>query len=99
MHCALSPIGSIQILIMFEEYGHAKKMRHCVVKNPGRFGTVSFWPGRFSLGIFHTSQQWQYLSLLSDIGLQMVTPDRILQQCAGVWFDSAKNCGGSFRPW
>ena len=99
-HCALSPIGSIQILTMFEEYWHVKTMRHCVIENPGRFGLVSFrGPGGFSLGLLHTSQQWQHLSLLSDIGLQKVTPEGMLQQCAGVRFESANNCEGSFRPW
>ena len=74
-------------------------MRHCVKENLGRFGPVSFRPGRFSLGLLHTSQQRQHLSLLSDIGLQKVTPDGMLHQCAGVRFDSANNFGGSFRPW
>ena len=92
-------MGSIQILTWFEEYGHAKTMGYCVIENPGRFGLVSFRPVRFSLGLLHTSLQWQHLSLLPDIGLQKVTQDRMLHQCAGVWFDSANNCGGSFRPW
>ena len=86
-HCALSPIGSIQILTMSEEYGYAKTTRHCVIENRGRFGTLSFLLGRFSLGLLHTSQQRQHVRLLFDIGVQKVKPDRILQQCAGVWFD------------
>ena len=90
------PRGSIQ---KFEEYGHAQTMRHCVKENPGRFGLVSFRPGRFSLGLLHASQQCQHLRLLSDIVLQKVTPDRMLHQYAEVWFVSANNWVGSFRPW
>ena len=74
---------------MFEEYGHAQTMRHSVIENPGHFGPMSFLPGCFSLGLLHTSQQWQHLHFLTDIVLQKVTPDRMLYQCAGV-------C--SFRP-
>ena len=84
---------------MFKEYGHAQTMRHCVIENAGRFGPVSFRTGRFSLGLLHTSQQWQHLHLLSDIVLQKVTPDKLLQQCTEAWFVSANDWGGSFRPW
>ena len=59
-------------------------------ENPSRFGFVPFRQGRFSLGLLHTSKQWQHPILVCR---------RMLHQCAGVWFDSANNCGGSFRPW
>ena len=71
---------------MFEKYGYAQTMRHCVIENPGRFGPVSFRPGRYSLGLLLTSEQGQHLRLLSDIVLQKFTLYRMLYQCAGAWF-------------
>ena len=73
-------------------------MRHCVIENPGRFGPVSFRPGHFSLGLLRTSGQWQHLSLLSDIGLQKVTPDRTFGSIRPILAVSRFVLGRSFRP-
>ena len=55
-------------MVPFREF----RTHDCIIENPGRFDPVSFQPSRFSMGLLHTSQLWQHLSLLFDIGLQKV---------------------------
>ena len=71
---------------MFEEYGHANEVLCYRVSG-------SFWSCVISARVFCILPNSGNTLANSDIGLQKVTPDRVLHQCAGVWFDSATEDG------
>ena len=84
---------------MFEEYGHAQTMRHCVIENPRRFGPVSFRPGLFQPGsfAFFPTVATPSLTLRYCFAEGNTLPN--VKPVRGSLVQFGNNWGGSFRHW